>query len=743
MEEGDDEDNTIVISNDDSIATYAQIQSLLPDDNESEAEAEDYISELKQRSRKRRRLEDGKIARPRSSSQTTYTHLWRVQCKRGKHDRLAAILLEELRNGKGDAWEVVISFTLPQVREWVYCECKTSQPNPIFQSRLLSSSSVQCVNHRPVLERVRLDDRVAMFQLHMSRMAIDSGTWIIVVGGAYGREIGCVAAVHDWGLDVLVVPRVFPHEPWPSTKPRKRSESRHELWRSDGVVGISLAAKHEVHGITNSSHMKKSEYDHGLLVLECRRDSVVVANGVSLFIMQLFHESSHPVVLAAESRAPCPNEWVFEKGDLVEVDDVSFVPGIGSVIDTHTSHIEVNLDGKGTHTFPYCRVMKLFSVGDYVQCLEGRQKGHRGFVQSIDDFHVVALDKDANGTIKEFRAHKNCVAIRPTLVHPSSPKPASKQSLDVLSGRAPWLGSEVIVFPSGHPLRTQRGYVRDVICGQDNLSGLRIIMILDRYNPEQTNKECTVDYEHIVETQTKLPLRLYKPLTTSQAAFYPRLAFVKSGRELEIERLMKTTTGSLSLERPNTPLTSNEPYSAAWDPRSKTPPLNTENDSLVTSSHSPVYEHHGHWTSDFRLTGFDLRAKVGGKPKTVILQTTWDNSGVEAYMRKGKTNLQKVSPEVVEAMHPSTVRNYERWVVIKGPHAGKQVRSIRYEKGATPKMPIWWTVAVVEPVPQAHDELMGEELHLISSDLCLEDEDKQSQKENMQFSRGLREDGSH
>lgn len=141
--------------------------------------------------------------------------------------------------------------------------------------------------------------------------------------------------------------------------------------------------------------------------------------------------------------------------------------------------------------------MKLFSVGDYVLCIEGRQKGRRGFVQVIDDFHVVALDKDANGTIEvychrlrlqhdgtyqtsqEFTTHRNCVAIRPTLVHPSLPKLVSKHSLDILSGRVPWLGSEVIIFHKGHPLRTQRGYMRDVICGQDNPSSLRIIMILD------------------------------------------------------------------------------------------------------------------------------------------------------------------------------------------------------------------------------------------------------------------------
>lgn len=274
-----------------------------------------------------------------------------MSVQHGRHERLNTILSKELRDGKGDAWGVVLSFTLPQVREWVYFQCKTPQPNSIFQSRLLSFSSVRHVNHQLVLEHVRLDDRVTKFQLQMSRTTIDSGTWVIIGGGAYCGEIGCVAAVHDWGLDVLVVPRFFPCEPWLNTKARKQSDSQHVLWRSDGVMGIPLAVKHD---ITNSSHMKKPEYEHHLLVLECRCDSVVVVNSVSLFIMQLFHESSHPVVLTAETRAPCPNEWLFEKGDLVEVDDLSFVQVVGMIIDMHTSNVEVNLEGKGTHTFPYC-----------------------------------------------------------------------------------------------------------------------------------------------------------------------------------------------------------------------------------------------------------------------------------------------------------------------------------------------------------------------------------------------------
>ncbi len=57
-------------------------------------------------------------------------------------------------------------------------------------------------------------------------------------------------------------------------------------------------------------------------------------------------------------------------------------------------------------------------------------------------------------------------------------------------------------------------------------------------------------------------------------------------------------------------------------------------------------------------------------------------------------------------------------------------------------MPIWWTVAVVEPAKGEVDRIVGEELHVDSDALCLEDESEASKLKNMQFSRNLREEGA-
>ena len=67
------------------------------------------------------------------------------------------------------------------------------------------------------------------------------------------------------------------------------------------------------------------------------------------------------------------------------------------------------------------------------------------------------------------------------------------------SGKTPWIGTRVVIHRKSSPLRTKIGTVRDVVCGQSNKSGLRVVLILDNYDPSLTNKEYTVDYEHVLE----------------------------------------------------------------------------------------------------------------------------------------------------------------------------------------------------------------------------------------------------
>lgn len=169
-------------------------------------------------------------------------------------------------------------------------------------------------------------------------------------------------------------------------------------------------------------------------------------------------------------------------------------------------------------------------------------------------------------------------------------------------------------------------------------------------------------------------MHLFQPLSASQKAFMPRASFLKSGTECKLAIAGQAVQNQpLIRERLGTP----PPTEPAWDPCSKTPPpppfISGTSLPLLSSSN---YEHQGHWMTDPRLTDRELHVCAGSKAKVMVLQQRSDGRGVQAYIRKGKKKLEPVQPGMVQAMHPATPRNYERWIVIKGEHTSKYVRSI-------------------------------------------------------------------
>lgn len=137
-----------------------------------------------------------------------------------------------------------------------------------------------------------------------------------------------------------------------------------------------------------------SEYDHGLLILECPIVSLVFVTTISASIPALFAQSQHPDVLGTVLRVPCPREWHFQVGDVVEVTGNRS----GVVCTVNLTGLAIDLDnGAGTHHFPFCHVVKTILVGNFILCLE---LGREGLVQVVEDFNIVVLAKGANEEIE-------------------------------------------------------------------------------------------------------------------------------------------------------------------------------------------------------------------------------------------------------------------------------------------------------------------------------------------------------
>ncbi len=249
------------------------------------------------------------------------------------------------------------------------------------------------MNGRPFLEKVLHEDEAAT-RCMRSQRSPDVGDWVVVAKGLYQDDLGCVLAKHKWGFDVLVVPRFIKWEYMlRPTHNVKRSQTEHLLWHSD--IGQHRFGSHiQVRSITKLTGSGKDNYHHGLLVLECDDRSLLPATSPPLEILVLFSLSCHPIVLATKHTVPCPHEWQFTVGEVVEVVDGSSEKRLGKIQEVHTHWLEIALnDGSGTHRCSFFEVMKMFSIGDFVHSVEGWE----GFTHDVASSHVTLLQMHEDG----------------------------------------------------------------------------------------------------------------------------------------------------------------------------------------------------------------------------------------------------------------------------------------------------------------------------------------------------------
>jgi hypothetical protein len=65
----------------------------------------------------------------------------------------------------------------------------------------------------------------------------------------------------------------------------------------------------------------------------------------------------------------------------------------------------------------------------------------------------------------------------------------------------PWVGTNVIITKQGNPFKGYVGIVKNVICGQDTASGLKVVVQLTHLNLSAPFKITVINYDDVVEQQ--------------------------------------------------------------------------------------------------------------------------------------------------------------------------------------------------------------------------------------------------
>jgi hypothetical protein len=104
--------------------------------------------------------------------------------------------------------------------------------------------------------------------------------------------------------------------------------------------------------------------------------------------------------------------------------------------------------------------------------------------------------------LQKFEIHINWLKVTSTAVlHAPQPVSASDADLNSLarSDQVPWLGQTILVAKVKHPFKSRQAVVKNVLCGQDTPSGLRIVAQLSYLDSAVPFKTIVLDYNDVVE----------------------------------------------------------------------------------------------------------------------------------------------------------------------------------------------------------------------------------------------------
>ncbi|SJL10755.1 uncharacterized protein ARMOST_14149 [Armillaria ostoyae] len=414
----------------------------------------------------------------------------------------------------------------------------------------------------------------------------------------------------------------------------------------------------------------------------------------------------------------------------------------GIVTRIHPRAVEVcTVDG--TLWYSWQDIVKSFGLGDYVEVVGGDLRGRHGFVLDVsDDIYIDVMEGHYSQGVRDLQVHRNLAkVISPPTTSNSFALSPEEMAKRMHTGRVPWQGLHILILPSttlskkrhfdqleksshlGHEADVHKGKigkVLDVGINQATASGLSVYVRLEQsYSAVHAYRDIWVDYDEVVEETTGLPLRLYQPLDQSQAAFLPSQEYRCARKEQE---------NILACTPPHEGSSEDLGTGNAWDITASEPPALSESSSykLVLS----------HWSEHPALAQQELRVNIPGKSQPQKIRL--DLSGTRCIMKiKFRTTLVDVGNwKSVTPVEP-TVRDYHRWVVIRGDHVGMYAHGVRYVQGSKP---ILWMVQEIKCVDNEHDLLIGEVFDILNTDLCQVADSQQTLDINAQWACSIQEE---
>ena len=213
------------------------------------------------------------------------------------------------------------------------------------------------------------------------------GDWVRVKRGHYKGDVGKVAALHNWGVELYLVPRINTQqaENSPKLKATTTVPDAKLFYPKDfpNNTSLNLQGSNGSYTINNLILVRglvRKGYDYHSI---SQRVNEMPWKHYSMFLL-----TNHPEI--SISNIPHPQEWTFADGDEVIVSSFD-EKGILDTIEPDYAVVE--LPGHGLQRVPWHVIQKFFKIGDFVGISSGPHHGTNGWVIHIEENKILIADK--------------------------------------------------------------------------------------------------------------------------------------------------------------------------------------------------------------------------------------------------------------------------------------------------------------------------------------------------------------
>lgn len=301
------------------------------------------------------------------------------------------------------------AFTPGHIRGCVYLECTM---NDHLKRLLLQTNGIN--RSRQGLQYRRIDPQEAhkLLILPKDNRTVEAGDWVRIKRGVYKGDTGHIFETHNWGVIVLLAPRLD-YTPMDSKQQKQKPKRKVTTVKPPPTLFNPVEFHHNTdiepskRQEETSYYVGRMEFRHGLLLKSYDFSSISSpVFDIPWKLAAIFASTGN---MEVTMRIPRPQEWALHENDKVVILSSGEK---GSIHEIKGEHAMIDIGERGVHAVVWYDIRKDIAIGDYVSIASGPHRGYEGWVIKIIIDVATVLNAIQETNDIDNKSHGDTVSLR-------------------------------------------------------------------------------------------------------------------------------------------------------------------------------------------------------------------------------------------------------------------------------------------------------------------------------------------